>query len=61
LQVKKYQETAQSYSVTSQELGFIEALARTVSTEEQFSLFVENAEFAISREHTLWIARRTSK
>lgn len=61
LQVKKYQETAQSYSVTSQELGLVEALARSVVTEDQFAAFVEDAESAISREHTLWIARRTSR
>jgi hypothetical protein len=61
LQVKKYQETAQAYSVTSLELSLIEGLGRAVKTEADFAKFVEESESAISREHTLWIARRTSK
>lgn len=60
LQVKKYQETAKAYAVASHELSMAEALVGGVETETQLSKFVEDSESAISREHTLWIARRTS-
>jgi hypothetical protein len=58
LQLKQYQELAQSYSVAAVELGLIEEEAQYVLTEAQLSSFVSDAEKAISREHTLWVARR---
>jgi hypothetical protein len=58
LQLKQHKELAQSYSVAELELGFIEEKARHVTGEKAFSDFVSDAENAISREHTLWIARR---
>jgi hypothetical protein len=58
LQLKQHKELAQSYSVAELELGFIEERARHITTEQEFSDFVSDAENAISREHTLWIARR---
>ena len=58
LQVKRHQELAQSYSIAAQELAIVHDKAAGVSTEEQFASFVGDAETAISREHTLWIARR---
>ncbi|HEY4380554.1 MAG TPA: DUF4231 domain-containing protein [Acidobacteriaceae bacterium] len=61
LQVKKYQETAQAYSVASRELGLIAALAESITDEANAAKFVEESESAVSREHTLWIARRTSQ
>lgn len=58
LQVKQHEELAQSYSVAAHELGLIVEQARHVSDEGKFSTFVADAETAISREHTLWLARR---
>jgi conflict system pore-forming effector with SLATT domain len=58
VQLKQHKELAQSYSVAELELGFTEERARHVTTEQEFSDFVSDAENAISREHTLWIARR---
>jgi hypothetical protein len=58
LQLKQHKELAQSYSIAELELGFIEEKARHIATEQEFSDFVSDAENAISREHTLWIARR---
>ncbi len=58
LQLKQHKELAQSYSVAELELGFIEEKARHIMTEREFSDFVSDAENAVSREHTLWIARR---
>ena len=58
LQLKQHKDLAQSYSVAELELGFIEEKARHITSEQEFSDFVSDAENAISREHTLWIARR---
>jgi hypothetical protein len=58
LQVKRHQETAQSYAVAAQELANVEARAPNISKERDFSIFAADAEAAISREHTLWVARR---
>ncbi len=58
LQLKQHRELAQSYSIAELELGFIEEKARHMKGEQEFSDFVSDAENAISREHTLWIARR---
>jgi hypothetical protein len=58
LQVKKHQELAQSYALAAHELGIIATKAKHVSTEEELSTFVADAEVAISREHTMWSARR---
>jgi hypothetical protein len=58
LQVRQHEELAQSYAVAALELGFIEEQAERVATDQDFSGFVGDSENAISREHTLWIARR---
>ena len=58
LQMKKHQELSQSYSIAAHELGFIEEQANHIINEHDFSVFVADAENAISREHTLWAARR---
>lgn len=58
LQVKQHEELSQSYAVAAQELGLIAEQARYATDEAKFSVFVADAETAISREHTLWLARR---
>ena len=58
LQVRQHEELAQSYALAALELGFIEEQGRQVASDADFSGFVGDAENAISREHTLWIARR---
>ena len=58
LQTKRYQELAQSYAVAAYELGLIAEQARHVQTDEALSAFVLNSENAMSREHTLWSAKR---
>ena len=60
-QLKQYQELAQSYGITVQELGIICDRSRHISSNEEFSRFVSDSENAISREHTLWLARRDSR
>lgn len=58
LQLKQHQELASSYALAAHELGLVESRARHVQTEQALSDFVSDAENAISREHTMWVARR---
>jgi hypothetical protein len=58
MQTKDYVGLAEAYAVTSQELGAIETCIEGVRSEEEWSQFVDDAEGALSREHTLWRARR---
>jgi SMODS and SLOG-associating 2TM effector domain 3/SMODS and SLOG-associating 2TM effector domain 1 len=60
LQVRQHEELAQSYSVTALDLGFIEEQAARVATEPELSAFVADGENTVSREHSLWIARRNT-
>lgn len=58
MQAKQYQELAQSYAVAEHELGIIADQAVHIGDEAALAAFVADAESAISREHTLWVARR---
>lgn len=58
LQVKQYQELAQSYGMAAHELGTIGAQSTHVNSEADLTELVTAAESAISREHTMWLARR---
>jgi hypothetical protein len=58
LQVRQHKELAQSYSIAEVELGFIQERAPYITSDRELADFVRDAENAISREHTLWIARR---
>lgn len=59
-QLKQYKTLAESYGLTTQELGTIEERSRGIKRNDEFSSFVLEAETAISREHTIWLARRVS-
>jgi hypothetical protein len=61
LQMRRHQELAQSYNYAATELLTILQQIDGITTEDDFSVFVADAETAISREHTLWLARRDSK
>ena len=58
IQVKRHKELVQAYSVAELELSFIQEQAQQVVSDGDLSDFVADAEKAISREHTLWIAKR---
>ncbi|MFD6613171.1 DUF4231 domain-containing protein [Micromonospora chalcea] len=61
LQTKDHQNLAESYAVTARDLLLVLTRADShlnSATEEVWRSFVEDAEHAISREHTLWLARR---
>ena len=58
MQTRQHQELAQSYSIAAYELDMIAEKADRILTEDELSEFVSDAENAVSREHTLWVARR---
>jgi SMODS and SLOG-associating 2TM effector domain 1/SMODS and SLOG-associating 2TM effector domain 3 len=58
LQLRRHQELASAYGLAAQELSFIATQMSLVESADEFAGFVADAENAISREHTLWIARR---
>lgn len=57
-QVKQYQELTQAYGYAAQELSMIAARGTYISSDDELGRFVADAETAISREHTAWVARR---
>lgn len=57
-QMKRHDELTKTYALASQELGELEAIASSLAAESDFPQLVEQAEEAISREHTMWCARR---
>lgn len=59
MQIKKYNELSAAYTVTAHEIGMIQAIPEAVTDDLKFSEFVNDAEKAFSREHTLWIARQS--
>jgi hypothetical protein len=60
MQVKEFNELATTYTVAAHEIGLIKPQLDDIATEPELSDFVNDAELAFSREHTLWIARRTT-
>ncbi len=60
IQIKKFNELAAAYAVTSQEIGLINITLEHSEDVNSFSDFVIEAETAFSREHTLWIARQAN-
>lgn len=60
LQTKQHTNLAEAYTVAARELSLIDTLLPSCIRDEDWTEFVGQAEEAISREHTLWIASRTS-
>lgn len=57
-QIKKFDELGAAYTLTAREVGLIGGKLDRVRTETELSDFVNEAEQAFSREHTMWIARQ---
>ena len=57
-QLNRFDELAESYGIAAYDLTMIEVMAKHISDEGTFGQFVQDSETAISREHTMWIARR---
>lgn len=58
MQAKRFSELATSYALAANEIGFIREQSLLSTTDEEFSLYVGDAENAFSREHTQWVARK---
>ena len=58
LELKQFDNLAEAYSLTATELTFVRSEADRVNDENGWSAYVNSAEQAISREHTMWLARR---
>ena len=56
LQIRQHRSTTDSYALASHELGAINSTFDSVDGEDAWEDFVDQAEGAISREHTLWLA-----
>jgi len=60
VQTKQYATLASAYAIANEELAAIRALAAHAAGEAAWAEFVDSAEAAISREHTMWRASRTT-
>lgn len=58
MEMNKYRELERSYSFTAFELNNIRNRFGLITNDEDLNIFVEEAEQAISREHTMWLARK---
>ncbi|MEV8546276.1 DUF4231 domain-containing protein [Streptomyces sp. NPDC051572] len=58
IEVKQFDNLAAAYALTATELALVRSAAEQVNDEDAWSAFVNSAEQAISREHTMWLARR---
>jgi hypothetical protein len=58
LQTKQHQTLATAYGIAAQELADVASQPEWPDSEEGWAHFVDEAEEAISREHTLWCASR---
>ena len=56
LQIRQHRSTADAYAVASHDLAAINSTFDSVDGEDAWEDFVDQAEGAISREHTLWLA-----
>jgi len=56
-QMRQHHTLASSYKIAALELTLIKERADNVADELEWSRFVSDAEEAISREHTMWLAR----
>jgi hypothetical protein len=56
-QFGRHDELRKSYGLAAQELAFLRSTIDAASTEDAFQQAVADIEAAISREHTMWMAR----
>ncbi|HUQ63879.1 MAG TPA: SLATT domain-containing protein [Acidimicrobiales bacterium] len=57
VQLKQHRILATSYALASQELSLVRERLSAITDENSWSLEMSDAEDAISREHTMWLAR----
>ncbi len=57
-QFRRHDELSKSYSLAAHELAFLRAEVEDAASERTFRKAVDDTESAISREHTMWMAKR---
>lgn len=57
-QFRRHDELSKSYSLAAHELAFLRAEVEDAASERAFRKAVNDTESAISREHTMWMAKR---
>jgi hypothetical protein len=57
IQLKQHRTLAASYALAAQELSLALVRLENARDDEHWALEVSDAEEAISREHTMWLAR----
>ena len=60
LSLKQHSSLSSAYAIAARELNLVHEQVRTAQTEAEWALRVNDAEEAISREHTMWRASRTA-
>jgi hypothetical protein len=58
MQARRFSELASSYALAAFEIGIVKDEVMLANTDQDFSVFVGDAENAFSREHTQWVARK---
>jgi hypothetical protein len=61
VQSRQYRTLATAYNLTARELRQVSTLVDEQMSADDWANFVDQAEEAISREHTMWIASRTGR
>lgn len=56
--LRRHEDLSKTYSVAAQELLALSDLIEDVASERDFTDIVVESETAISREHTMWVAKR---
>jgi hypothetical protein len=57
-QIKRFSDLGTSYAIAAEDLRQIAATHQDVSTQDELDLLVQEVETAVSREHSMWLARR---
>ena len=61
LQIRQHRSMADAYSLASHDLAAINSTIDSVVGEDTWEKFVDQAEEAISREHTLWLTSNSQR
>jgi hypothetical protein len=57
-QIKRFSDLGTSYAIAATDLRQIAESHRRIETQEELDDFVQQIETAVSREHSMWLARR---
>ena len=56
--VQRYDRQARAYGITAHELLAMESIVSTIESEDEWRDFIDNAEGAVSEEHSSWRVSR---